>query len=247
MNGQVPGIPTWQPYCGDAPSPAGWLLQWNFDPLLIGIMALLLALGLRRFPATARSQIALLAGMLILFVTPFCALGSALFVARSVHHLALILVLAPLLVKAVGPRAFGGLSVAAATVVQTAILWAWHVPALYDRALSSSFVFWIMQLSILLSAAAWWASLRNAAALEATAGLLAQMVQMGLLGALLVFTGRAVYAPHWLTTSAWALTPLEDQQIAGLVMWVVGGGAYLAIASAMLWRTLGPASQPRAA
>ncbi|MEL0211004.1 MAG: cytochrome c oxidase assembly protein, partial [Novosphingobium sp.] len=154
---------------------------------------------------------------------------------------------APLLVKAVGTRAFGGLSVAAATVVQTAILWAWHVPALYDRALSSSFVFWIMQLSILLSAAAWWASVRKAAALEATAGLLAQMVQMGLLGALLVFTGRAVYAPHWLTTSAWGLTPLEDQQIAGLVMWVVGGGAYLAIASAMLWRTLGPASQPRAA
>lgn len=247
MSGQVPGIPTWQPYCGDAPSPVGWLLHWNFDPLLIGIMALLIALGLRQYPATARSQIALLAGMLIMFVTPFCALGSALFVARSVHHLALILVLAPLLVKAVGTRAFGGVSVAAATVVETAILWAWHVPSLYDQALSNSLVFWIMQLSILLSAAAWWASLRKAAALEATAALLAQMVQMGLLGALLVFAGRAVYAPHWLTTSAWGLTPLEDQQIAGLVMWVVGGGAYLAIVSAMLWRTLGPASQPRAA
>ena len=40
------------------------------------------------------------------------------------------------------------------------------------------------------------------------------------------------------------LTALEDQQIAGLVMWVGGGGAYLLLAMAMLWRALGADARP---
>ena len=38
----------------------------------------------------------------------------------------------------------------------------------------------------------------------------------GLLGALLTFTDQPVYAPHFLTTASWGLSPLEDQQAAGL-------------------------------
>lgn len=56
------------------------------------------------------------------------------------------------------------------------------------------------------------------------------MVQMGLLGALLTFTPQPLYAWHLVTTEAWGLTPLEDQQLAGLVMWIAGGGFYLAAA-----------------
>ena len=72
-----------------------------------------------------------------------------------------------------------------------------------------------------------------------TAGLLATMVQMGLLGALIVFAGRPLYAPHWFSAPAWGLSPLEDQQIAGLVMWVAGSGAYLLLAAVLLYRALG--------
>jgi cytochrome c oxidase assembly factor CtaG len=45
-------------------------------------------------------------------------------------------------------------------------------------------------------------------------------VQTGLLGALLIFAGRPLYAAHLSTTAAWGLTPLEDQQLAGLIMWI---------------------------
>jgi putative membrane protein len=45
-------------------------------------------------------------------------------------------------------------------------------------------------------------------------------VQTGLLGALLTFAGRPLYAAHISTTASWGLTPLEDQQLAGLIMWI---------------------------
>lgn len=240
-----PTSPHWQPYCGAAPDPGHWLTHWNWDPVLLVALAGLLAAGLTLARARAGSQIAAAAAVVLLFVSPLCALGSALFLARSVHHLALVLVLAPLLAAAIGSKAFPKTSVTIATIVQTACLWLWHVPAFYDRALSNDVVFWAMQVSITVSAAIWWVSLRRAGAMEAAAGLLAQMVQMGVLGALLVFAGRAFYLPHAFTTTAWGLTPLEDQQLAGLMMWVGGGGAYLLIASTMLWKALAPTASPR--
>ena len=240
-------LPHRQPYCGAAPDPAQWLAHWNWDPVLLLALAGLLVVGFRTSRATVRSQFAAAAVMVALFVTPLCALGSALFLARSIHHLALAFVLAPLLVAAIGARAFPTLRLSIATILQTAIFWLWHVPALYDQALSSDLVFWAMQLSITASAAVWWASLRRAGAMEAAAGLLAQMVQMGVLGALLVFAGRAFYAPHAHTTIAWGLTALEDQQLAGLMMRVGGGGVYLLVASAMLWHALAPTAAPRSA
>ena len=62
--------------------------------------------------------------------------------------------------------------------------------------------------------------------------------EMGLLGALLTFSQNAIYAPHALTTAAWGLSPLEDQQLAGLIMWAPGALAYLAAALARLYRLL---------
>ena len=70
------------------------------------------------------------------------------------------------------------------------------------------------------------------------------MVAMGLLGALLTFTGQPVYAPHLLTTAAWGLSPLEDQQAAGLIMWAPAAAVYLAAALWVLGRWIGPDARP---
>ncbi|MGS0132350.1 cytochrome c oxidase assembly protein, partial [Escherichia coli] len=66
------------------------------------------------------------------------------------------------------------------------------------------------------------------------------MVQMGMLGALLVFAGSAVYGPHLATTAAWGLTPLADQQLAGLIMWAPAAGIYLVAALVQVARWIGP-------
>jgi putative membrane protein len=63
------------------------------------------------------------------------------------------------------------------------------------------------------------------------------MVAMGALGALLTFSRSALYAPHWLTTQAWGLSPIEDQQIAGIVMWAPASLVYLLAALTILYRS----------
>ena len=53
-------------------------------------------------------------------------------------------------------------------------------------------------------------------------------MQNGLLGAILTFSGHPLYSSYRSTTASWGLTPLEDQQIAGLLMWIPGSIIHLA-------------------
>jgi putative membrane protein len=46
------------------------------------------------------------------------------------------------------------------------------------------------------------------------------VIHSGLLGALLTFAGSIWYPDYAHTTAAWGITPLEDQQAGGLIMWV---------------------------
>lgn len=240
-------LPDWMPYCGVAPTPAAWWQAWNLDPVLIATLAAISALYGRLGPNDTRARCAAASALFvtaILFISPFCALGSALFTARAVHHVLLATVLAPLLVAAFRIRIATG-SLALWTAVQILVFWGWHAPPAYGAALASDALFWTMQLSITLSAVIWWARMRNADAGSAVLSLLATMVQMGLLGAILTFAGRPLYDPHWLTTQSWGLSPLEDQQIAGLVMWAPASAIYLLCALTLLYRSL-PAEPVRA-
>ena len=63
---------------------------------MAGALALL-AMGWRRSPSTIRSQLGAAGLVAVIFVSPLCAMGSALFSIRAVHHLLLTLALAPLL------------------------------------------------------------------------------------------------------------------------------------------------------
>lgn len=227
----------WMPYCGPAPDPADVLGRWNGDPVLLTVLALLVArvlyLTLKGRPGS-HSLLGAAGVLVVIFISPLCALSSALFTARTLHHLLLLLAAAPLLAlwlpRLRAPR------LALATAVQAVVFWAWHAPDLYAAALSSDLVYWAMQLSILGSAVWFWAAVRASNAAAAVAGLLAAMLLMGLLGALIVFAGQPLYAPHFATTLAWGMTPLEDQQAAGLIMWAPAAAAYLLVA---LWRISG--------
>lgn len=233
--------PIWAPYCGAAPAPADWLTRWNGDPIVIAGL-IILAFGWRRFagplePYRLAGAMALLA---LLFITPFCALTSALFSARVVHHVVLALVVPPLLVWSASPgRLRPGGSIGAWTALQAAIFWLWHAPPVYTAALSSDLVYWLMQASLLAAAIGFWSAVRQSREPAAVASLLLSMVQMGLLGALITFAATPLYAPHFMTTTAWGLTPLEDQQLAGLIMWVPAAAVYLGIALVLVGRVVG--------
>lgn len=223
-----------------APTPGELLGRWNLDPALLIALAAA-AIGYFLFAERARTSSLNFAAAwllaIILFVSPFCALTSALFSARVSHHLLLTIVLAPLIVMALPRvRVPGGLVVW--TLAQAIAFWFWHAPAAYAAALSSVPLYWLMQASLTLSAAGFWFAIRQTCTPGAIAGLLATTVQMGLLGALITFAGTPLYAPHFASTQAWGLSPLEDQQLAGLIMWVPGAGFYLGAALLLMARFL---------
>lgn len=221
----------WIPYCGQAPLPGDWLGRWNLDPLLMlfligGILFWRRLVGPALFEQ--RGFWTAVALLVLLFVSPFCALSSALFSARVAHHVLLTVAVAPLLAFSLGsgvPRSLGSLSFW--TAVQALIFWAWHLPAAYAAALSNDFTYWAMQASLLASAFAFWSAIQRASQPASVACLLVSMVQMGLLGALVTFAAAPLYTPHFETTGPWGLAPLEDQQLGGLIMWVPSAGVYL--------------------
>ncbi|WP_246450477.1 hypothetical protein [Sphingomonas rhizophila] len=141
----------WHPYCGEAPIPPDWLWRWNFDVALLMVLG---AIGLRAWRiAEESSQRRMLLGAagicLLLFISPFCALTSALFSARVAHHVILAAVLAPLIVHALpaGTTRWPG-SLAVWTAVQAIAFWLWHAPGFYAAALSSDVIYWLMQVTI---------------------------------------------------------------------------------------------------
>ncbi len=233
----------WSPYCGAAPLPAELLGRWNFDPWLLAALAI--GAGAYAFvsrDAGREQRLGFSAAWLILillFVSPLCALSSALFSIRVAHHLLLAVAAAPLLVLAFPRPAGARTNLTLWTGVQAITFWVWHSPPAYAAALSSDLLYWTMQASLLGSAILFWSAVRRAAPAAGVAALLVSMVQMGLLGGLITFAPQPLYAPHFLTTSPWGFSPLEDQQIAGLVMWVPAAGAYLGAALYLLWRYLG--------
>ncbi|MCS6627480.1 cytochrome c oxidase assembly protein [Roseibacterium beibuensis] len=229
----------WAPYCGPGPTPAEWLARWNLDPVLLAALGVGLGLVLWRTAGRERvGGVSALVVLAVIFVSPLCALSSALFAARTVHHVLLVALAAPLIAWS-APRIRVG-PLALATAAQAVVFWAWHAPTAYGWALSNDAAYWLMQLSLLGTAVWFWAAIRRASAPAAVAALLIAMVAMGLLGALLTFTGQPVYAPHFLTTAVWGLTPLQDQQAAGLIMWAPAAAVYLAAALLVLGRWIGP-------
>jgi cytochrome c oxidase assembly factor CtaG len=116
-------------------------------------------------------------------------------------------------------------------------LWVWHMPALYDAALQSELVHALQHLSFFGTAALfWWGMLHGRYGRigygAAVVYVFATAVHSGVLGALLTFSPHVWYPLYDRTTTTLGLTPLEDQQLAGLLMWVpasvifITGGLY---------------------
>ncbi|MGQ9369202.1 cytochrome c oxidase assembly protein [Azospirillum sp. ST 5-10] len=247
----VGSLPPFVPYCGAPPVPQTLLGAWNGDPVLLGLFAASAAayvlLWRRHGDAFAPHQplcfAAAWAVLFAAFVSPLCNLTSALFSVRVAQHLLTIQVAAPLLVAA-WPRAVlrwpgwaralaGPLAVPEIAWASFGIfLWIWHLPGPYMTALRYDAVLWAMHGTLLVSAVAAWRSVL-APGEPAMRGLLAAFgtsVHLTLLAALLIFAPAPLFSYHLTTTLAWGLTPLQDQQLGGLVMGVIGAAAYVALA-----------------
>jgi putative membrane protein len=127
----------------------------------------------------------------------------------------------------------------AAWAIHAFALWVWHVPALFEATLRSDFVHTLQHVSFLGSALLfWWALIHGPQGLmgygAAVLYLFTTSVHSGVLGAFITFTGRLLYPAYAATTESWGLTPLEDQQLGGLIMWVPAGMVYVVAGLALM-------------
>ena len=129
-----------------------------------------------------------------------------------------------------------------ATLVHGLAIWLWHAPPLFEAALARAPVHWLQHFCFLFSALLFWWALFFSQASRRSYGaaighLFATAGHTGLLGALLVFSRHIWFPMQGMGSLAWGLSPIEDQQLAGLVMWVPAGLIYAgaALALAGLW------------
>lgn len=222
------------PYCGSPPLPGTLLGRFNFDPVLIAVLVLLATVHITWLAERRRRVYAALGWgcTAAALLSPLCALSVALFSARIAQHMILVLVAAPLIALAL-PQAQSGFARArlwSACAVFFLALWFWHMPRPYDATFESTALYWTMHITLSGSALVLWREILQGSG-AFTADVLAAggmtSIQMGLLGAVLTMAGRPLFFPHLATTQAWGFTPLEDQQLGGVFMWVPGIALFL--------------------
>ena len=136
----------------------------------------------------------------------------------------------------------------AAFLIHNAAIWLWHMPRLYEAALQDEGLHFIEHASFFITAFIFWQvcteltrnmHLGRASRFgQAIFLVFGTMLVSGFLGALLTFSQYVWYPSHLHDTALYGLTALEDQQLAGTVMWVPMGVAYAGLAIAILGRWL---------
>ena len=233
--------------------------------LSLGVSLALYAAGMIRCRALRRWQaVSFFAGwtsLVIALVSPLDALSEIYFSAHMAQHEILMIVAAPLMVfsrplvvflwalparwrtslGAFAQRApiartwhflTGGLVV---TILHALALWIWHVPALYQATLHDEFLHAMQHICFFGTAALFWWALVHGRYGRIGYGVAVLYVfvtaaHSGALGALLTFS------PHvW--DPIYGVNAIEDQQLAGLIMWVPAGVllAVLGIALFAAW------------
>ncbi len=128
-------------------------------------------------------------------------------------------------------------------LLSAAALWVWHAPSLFSATLTSDAVHAAQHITFLGTALLfWWALLDQHGGRLSYGGavvyVFTTIIHTSVLGALLTFAPRVWYTPYLATAPAWHLTPIEDQQIGGLIMWVPAGTLLTIIAIVLLVKWL---------
>ncbi len=132
-----------------------------------------------------------------------------------------------------------------ATGLSILALVVWHFPALYERAVLHQSVHDLQHLSFFGTALLfWWPIIDPVPRHHRVSGLWASLmvfitaVASTVIGAILTLADGVLYEPYRYAAMPWRFTPLVDQQVAGLLMWIGGGTIYLVIILVLLARWL---------
>lgn len=122
-----------------------------------------------------------------------------------------------------------------ATLLHGVAIWVWHAPVLFDDAVENVAMHRLQHVSFFATAVLfWWAVLWRSPPGRAAWHVIVTMFHTSILGALMALAPRVLYGAQTAAAARWGLTPLEDQQLAGIIMWVPAGTIYAAAALALL-------------
>jgi cytochrome c oxidase assembly factor CtaG len=182
-------------------------------------------------------------GMVI--ASPAAHLDHHLLTAHMVKHLLLMLVAAPSILFGTRsidwPRGYRPPALLARLrdiATHPAFCWmagtvtviVWHVPAVFELALHSNFWHEFEDASFFVAGLLFWLPVmrpRSAAGWQVPVYLFLATLPCDALSAYLAFCGRVVYEHYSAGAGHYGLAPLEDQALAGALMWVTVTFAYL--------------------
>lgn len=249
------------------------LRWWSWEPVtiaLIAITAILYAIGLRSAGRHRRWEpIVFFTGLLTLLIaliSPLDTLGGILFSAHMAQHELLMIVAAPLLVlgrplnvilwalpagwrQQTGHFAHSAITGPfVATLLHAIALWIWHLPSWYQATLRSDFIHALQHTSFLLTAMLFWWALMHGRFGRIGYGVAVVYVfvtaaHSGALGALIALSPQVIYPIYQQTTAQWGLDAIEDQQLAGLIMWIPAGVLMTILGVALFAAWLGEAER----
>jgi len=111
-------------------------------------------------------------------------------------------------------------------IVYGAVLWIWHHPILYDAALANQLIHDVQHIMFFAVSCLFWRILFDPIArLKFNRGLgviylFATSLHATILGVFMALSPKLWYQPYAATTPSWGLSAIEDQQLAGLIMWM---------------------------
>ena len=132
-------------------------------------------------------------------------------------------------------------------------LWVWHLPALYEAALRSRPVHEVQHVMFFVTSCLFWRVLLDPLSrlrMNVGAGvvyLFLTSLHATFLGVFMALSPRVWYDDYVPRTAAWGLSPLEDQQLAGLIMWMPACMVYAVVAAVMFALWVRESDEPRPA
>lgn len=174
----------------------------------------------------------------LIWFGPLPRLSHTSFAAHMTMHMGVVAIAAPLLSLGVAGGRFDPVRRASrvfspllASLVELVVVWAFHAPALHHLARHASGMRVIEQGMFLASGLFLWLSIFGGSAArreerlgEGVLALLLTSMHMTLLGALIALPNRVLFAHE---SSGAGASALEDQQLGGAIMLLVGGVVYL--------------------
>ncbi len=180
-----------------------------------------------------------------------------LFSAHMVQHLVLTLVAPPLLIlgtpgwmlrpalrwRGVGPVARFVTRARTAFVLFNLVIIAWHLPGLYEFAMEHHNIHIVQHLCFMVAATLmWWPVLSPMPELPRLSYPLQMLylflmtIPMSIVAVCIAYADHALYPFYAAAPRIWGITPMQDQLIGGLIMWIPGGLFFFTVISVIFFR-----------